>query len=122
MLAIVAGAEKLGARTCYIAETSLIARRRCDILVDSEPPVCDHCKKYGFECTFFLPITETRFKKKNKDDPVSVGGSGSGDVKAKPPEEHVESPVPEQTRGVRIDGKHMSILSFFRATRPQNCH
>lgn len=27
-----------------------------------------HCKQYGFECTFFLPITETRFKKKRMDD------------------------------------------------------
>ncbi len=26
--------------------------------------VCAHCRQYGFECTFFLPITETRFKKK----------------------------------------------------------
>jgi hypothetical protein len=29
-----------------------------------EPALCEHCKQYGFECTFFLPITETRFKKK----------------------------------------------------------
>ncbi|KAK2466686.1 hypothetical protein APHAL10511_000944 [Amanita phalloides] len=41
---------------------------RCDILPDSEPPRCQHCKQYGFECTFFLPITETRFKKKKLED------------------------------------------------------
>jgi len=33
-----------------------------------EPPVCQHCKQYGFECTFFLPITETRFKKKKLEE------------------------------------------------------
>lgn len=33
-----------------------------------EPPVCQHCKQYGFECTFFLPITETRFKKKKMEE------------------------------------------------------
>ncbi|KZT57005.1 hypothetical protein CALCODRAFT_496655 [Calocera cornea HHB12733] len=39
---------------------------RCDILADTEPPHCQHCKQYGFDCTFFLPITETRFKKKKE--------------------------------------------------------
>ncbi|KAJ7582943.1 fungal-specific transcription factor domain-containing protein [Mycena floridula] len=41
---------------------------RCDVLAESEPPMCQHCKQYGFDCTFFLPITETRFKKKSKAD------------------------------------------------------
>ncbi|TFK30156.1 hypothetical protein FA15DRAFT_200823 [Coprinopsis marcescibilis] len=41
---------------------------RCDILAESDPPLCQHCKQYSFECTFFLPITETRFKKKKIED------------------------------------------------------
>ncbi|KAG0705062.1 fungal-specific transcription factor domain-containing protein [Suillus ampliporus] len=41
---------------------------RCDVLAESEPPLCQHCKQYGFECTFFLPITETRFKKKKLEE------------------------------------------------------
>jgi hypothetical protein len=41
---------------------------RCDILADAESPTCQHCKQYGFECTFFLPITETRFKKKKVEE------------------------------------------------------
>ncbi|KAH0830630.1 hypothetical protein J3R83DRAFT_2085 [Lanmaoa asiatica] len=41
---------------------------RCDVLTDSDPPLCQHCKQYGFECTFFLPITETRFKKKKLEE------------------------------------------------------
>jgi hypothetical protein len=28
--------------------------------------LCAHCKQYSLECTFFLPITETRFKKKKQ--------------------------------------------------------
>ena len=45
--------------------------------------MCQHCKQYGFECTFFLPITETRFKKKKleeeaeKDKGKSVVGDTS---------------------------------------------
>lgn len=33
------------------------------MLPDTDPPECQHCKQYGFDCTFFLPITETRFRK-----------------------------------------------------------
>ncbi|KAG9318550.1 hypothetical protein JVU11DRAFT_642 [Chiua virens] len=45
---------------------------RCDVLADSDPPVCQHCKQYGFECTFILPITETRFKKKKLEDDATT--------------------------------------------------
>ncbi|KAG8963102.1 hypothetical protein FRC03_003378 [Tulasnella sp. 419] len=54
---------------------------RCDIIQDSDPLICQHCKQYGFECTFFLPITETRFKKKRMEEAaaaaaaVTAGGS-----------------------------------------------
>ncbi|KIS00249.1 hypothetical protein L804_01658 [Cryptococcus deuterogattii 2001/935-1] len=43
---------------------------RCDIQTDQSPgnnfgqTVCAHCRANDLECTFFLPITETRFKKK----------------------------------------------------------
>lgn len=33
--------------------------------------MCQHCKQYGFECTYFLPITETRFKKKRVEEEPS---------------------------------------------------
>lgn len=50
---------------------------RCDVIDDGSPPpgdpnngngglTCAHCRQYGFSCTFFLPITETRFKKKRE--------------------------------------------------------
>ncbi|OCF33672.1 hypothetical protein I316_04746 [Kwoniella heveanensis BCC8398] len=55
-------------RACDACRTKKI---RCDILSsdDTPPgqdsqPICAHCKQYDLECTFFLPITETRFKKK----------------------------------------------------------
>ena len=58
---------------------------RCDILPDSDPPVCQHCKQYLFECTFFLPITETRFKKKKTEDegvaPEKESGRGTSSPK-----------------------------------------
>lgn len=45
---------------------------RCDVLTDSDPPLCQHCKQYGFECTFFLPIAETRFKKKKLEEEAAA--------------------------------------------------
>ncbi|TRM62566.1 fungal-specific transcription factor domain-containing protein [Schizophyllum amplum] len=54
-------------RACDSCRTRKI---RCDVIQETEPPVCQHCKQYGFECTFFLPITETRFKKKKTEDDI----------------------------------------------------
>jgi hypothetical protein len=54
--------------TSVVCFTWLIGYFRCDVLTESEPPLCQHCKQYGFECTFFLPITETRFKKKRLEE------------------------------------------------------
>jgi len=47
-------------------------QNRCDILTDSDPPLCQHCKQYGFDCTFFLPIAETRFKKKKQEEEAAA--------------------------------------------------
>ncbi|KAF8660606.1 hypothetical protein AX16_001585 [Volvariella volvacea WC 439] len=55
---------------------------RCDILPDSEPQFCQHCKQYGFDCTFFLPITETRFKKKKEDPDKDKDKAGSASAAA----------------------------------------
>jgi hypothetical protein len=48
---------------------------RCDILLDADPPICQHCKQYGFECTFFLPIAETRFKKKKLEEEAAAAAA-----------------------------------------------
>lgn len=75
--------------------------KRCDILTDSEPPSCQHCKQYGFECTFFLPITETRFKKKKTED------FPDGQEKGKPGDagRDTNSPHAEVKRDARVFGE-----------------
>ena len=52
-------------------------QNRCDILTDSEPPLCQHCKQYGFDCTFFLPIAETRFKKKKQEEEAAAAAAAA---------------------------------------------
>ncbi|KAG6880276.1 hypothetical protein C0992_001845 [Termitomyces sp. T32_za158] len=52
---------------------------RCDILADAEPPICQHCKQYGFGCTFFLPITETRFRKKKLEEESAAAAMADKD-------------------------------------------
>jgi hypothetical protein len=55
--------------------SNIVLCNRCDVLPDSEPPFCQHCKQYGFECTFFLPIAETRFKKKKLEEEAAANAS-----------------------------------------------
>ncbi|EPS96801.1 hypothetical protein FOMPIDRAFT_1025229 [Fomitopsis schrenkii] len=65
---------------------------RCDVLSDSDPPICQHCKQYGFECTFFLPITETRFKKKKMEEEAAAAAD-----KEKEGERSTHSPQAESS-------------------------
>lgn len=61
---------------------------RCDVIDDVSPPpgdpnngngglTCAHCRQYGFNCTFFLPITETRFKKKREREAEEAAAARS---------------------------------------------
>ncbi|KAL6305297.1 fungal-specific transcription factor domain-containing protein [Sparassis latifolia] len=75
---------------------------RCDVLTEAEPPVCQHCKQYGFECTFFLPITETRFKKKKMEEEAALRASAE---KEKEAEQSTSSPQTDSKGGeVKIYG------------------
>lgn len=59
---------------------------RCDVLPDEEPPRCAHCKQYNYECTFFLPITETRFKKRKTEEEnstaLAAANRGAGETQS----------------------------------------
>ncbi|KAK7693747.1 hypothetical protein QCA50_003319 [Cerrena zonata] len=61
---------------------------RCDILSETDPPKCQHCNQYGFECTFFLPISETRFKKKKLEEEAAAAADKDNDRSTHSP--HVE--------------------------------
>lgn len=61
---------------------------RCDVIDDNGPLLgdpnngnggltCAHCRQYGFECTFFLPITETRFKKKREREAEEIAAAAA---------------------------------------------
>lgn len=83
-------AEKPSGKRIKTARACDSCRRkkiRCDVIDDGGPPpgsinngngglVCAHCRQYGFECTFFLPITETRFKKKYQREAEEAAASG----------------------------------------------
>ncbi|RPD66402.1 hypothetical protein L227DRAFT_570286 [Lentinus tigrinus ALCF2SS1-6] len=69
---------------------------RCDILADSDPQICQHCKQYSFECTFFLPITETRFKKKKLEEEAAAAAAEKEKEAA---ERSTSSPQAEHPKG-----------------------
>ncbi|THH09362.1 hypothetical protein EW145_g2079 [Phellinidium pouzarii] len=102
-------------------------QRACDLLVDSEPPMCQHCKQYGFDCTFFLPITETRFKKKRLEEEAqvatAVAQTTSEKEKTADAEGSQQSPLPDSTRNVRVDGPtSMTHLLHSTATIPPRAY
>ncbi|EJD42242.1 hypothetical protein AURDEDRAFT_115195 [Auricularia subglabra TFB-10046 SS5] len=76
-------------RACDSCRTRKI---RCDVIADTEPALCQHCKQYGFECTFFLPITETRFKKKRLEEETAVSF-------------HATKPESQDRRFIPMDGQ-----------------
>lgn len=82
---------------------------RCDVLAETDPPECQHCKQYGFDCTFFLPITETRFKKKKLEQEVEA-------EKEKEKERSTNSPHADAARSadVRVFGKSTWPLLLVR--------
>ncbi|GAA6000454.1 hypothetical protein JCM10207_008018 [Rhodosporidiobolus poonsookiae] len=41
---------------------------RCNPIPDSDPLICTYCQKHKRECTWFLPIAETRFKKQREKE------------------------------------------------------
>lgn len=75
--------------------------------------MCQHCKQYGFECTFFLPITETRFKKKRLEEETVEKDKSS--ASAEPSKRGSISHSDKQSkRDVNVFGMYMlSMLSFF---------
>ena len=93
--------------------------RRCDVIADTDPPICQHCKQYGFDCTFFLPITETRFKKKRLEEEAER-------ERERDKERSTSSPHTDGARGadVRVFGKPpcpartLSGLMTTQAPRP----
>ncbi|KAG6860597.1 hypothetical protein C0995_009487 [Termitomyces sp. Mi166 len=65
----------------------------------TDPPICQHCKQYGFECTFFLPITETRFRKK-KIEEESAAAAAAADKDRLEPAKGAPAPHPEAQTSV----------------------
>lgn len=69
---------------------------RCDVLPDTDPPICQHCRQSLFECTFFLPITETRFKKKKAEEEAQVQEKDSGRGTSSPKTDTQKGPTSAQ--------------------------
>ncbi|KAF7323094.1 hypothetical protein HMN09_00089500 [Mycena chlorophos] len=68
---------KKRSKTARACDSCRSRKIRCDIIADSDPPSCQHCKQYHFDCTFFLPITETRFKKKRTEEDEKPANASS---------------------------------------------
>jgi Fungal specific transcription factor domain len=84
--------------------------------------VCQHCKQYGFECTFFLPITETRFKKKKQEEEAAEKEKAS--ASAEPSKRaHISQSDKQSKRDVNVLGMHKgSTLPAFPLPHSSDLH
>lgn len=78
--------------------------------------MCQHCKQYGFECTFFLPITETRFKKKKLEEEAAEKEKAAASVSAK------AGPSRQDTQTKRDIGVFGMLLHSFAQPTPPRPH
>jgi len=76
--------------------------------------LCAHCKQYSLECTFFLPITETRFKKKKQ--------VGKSLLIISRPEgaDGTEEPAPESRAITRSPGRPQEVPARLEGSSTQN--
>lgn len=120
------------ARACDGCRTRKI---RCDVIADTSPPLCVHCQHHNFDCTWVLPIAETRFKRKREKEegtpgpprgrkpkqPTSASGSPAIQSKpllqqqqtqAHPQQQQRQPPVPPAQQS--IPGGSLDYASFFQ--------
>lgn len=94
---------------------------RCDVLPDIDPPQCQHCKQYGFDCTFFLPITETRFKKKRLEEEAAAAAAAATSDKPEKPDRPVgtakSDPLARAETKVLGECRSISIVHDSRARK-----
>ena len=77
--------------------------------------MCQHCKQYSFECTFFLPITETRFKKKKLEEEAAEKDKGSASVEPSK-RASISQSDRQSKRDVNVFGMYKLPSPMFRLT------
>ncbi|KAJ9116170.1 hypothetical protein QFC20_000850 [Naganishia adeliensis] len=86
---------------------------RCDILIQPMPTdgtapgpntstdhpqgLCKHCKQQKLECTFFMPITETRFKKKREEEQAAAAAAAKATEGNAPVASSSKQPISHQS-------------------------
>ncbi|GAA5892827.1 hypothetical protein JCM8208_004098 [Rhodotorula glutinis] len=82
------GGESHKAKKPKIPRACDVCRRkkiRCNPLPDHEEKLCTYCQKHKLDCTWFLPISETRFKKqREKEEAVKASASAAAAAVALP--------------------------------------
>ncbi|GAA5976454.1 hypothetical protein JCM10908_005505 [Rhodotorula pacifica] len=83
-------------RACDICRRKKI---RCNPIPDMEPMLCTYCQKHKLDCTWFLPIAETRFKKQREKQEAE---------KAKEAAEAAAASLPTASSSVTLARQHNS--------------
>ncbi|GAA5862577.1 hypothetical protein JCM3774_001066 [Rhodotorula dairenensis] len=94
-------------RACDICRRKKI---RCNPIPDMEPMLCTYCQKHKLDCTWFLPIAETRFKKQREKQEAE---------KAKEAAEAAAASLPTATSSATLARQHHSSSYDREQSSPQ---
>ncbi|GAA5839856.1 hypothetical protein JCM11251_001233 [Rhodosporidiobolus azoricus] len=96
------GADGKQAKKPKIPRACDVCRRkkiRCNPLPDTEPMMCTYCQKHKLECTWFLPISETRFKKQREKEEAEKQNASAAAAAVNLPTAATSVTLARQARG-----------------------
>ncbi|GAA5887279.1 hypothetical protein JCM6882_002472 [Rhodosporidiobolus microsporus] len=83
-------------RACDVCRRKKI---RCNPIPDHEPMLCTYCDKHKLECTWFLPISETRFKKQREKEEAEKQSASAAAAAVNLPTAATSMTLARQARG-----------------------
>ncbi|GAA6051669.1 hypothetical protein JCM3770_001221 [Rhodotorula araucariae] len=83
-------------RACDVCRRKKI---RCNPLPDQEPMLCTYCQKHRLDCTWFLPISETRFKKQREKEEAEKASASAAAAAVALPTAATSATLARQARG-----------------------
>ncbi|BGP38406.1 hypothetical protein JCM10450v2_002351 [Rhodotorula kratochvilovae] len=83
-------------RACDVCRRKKI---RCNPIPDQEPMLCTYCQKHRLDCTWFLPISETRFKKQREKEEAEKASASAAAAAVALPTAATSATLARQARG-----------------------
>ncbi|GAA6034873.1 hypothetical protein JCM8097_009343 [Rhodosporidiobolus ruineniae] len=83
-------------RACDVCRRKKI---RCNPIPDRKPMLCTYCDKHKLDCTWFLPISETRFKKQREKEEAEKQSASAAAAAVNLPTAATSATLAREARG-----------------------